>query len=277
MKTIKYFGFLTAGLFLTGCRMQQVPPSSVGIKFNGASGISTQLLRPELTMVGINEQMIVYPTSIKNASFVRNKQGADESIRALTIEGATLPVDITVAFHVESVDVLKAFQNFGTSDLDEIQKTYIYTAGIYAVNVVSGSRSIFDLTAKERAQFGPEVKKVLSPILSRYGITVDDVFVGEVYPSDEIQAKVSESITVRTQLDTAKNDLERARIDAGTTATNARRQAEISRLLASQGEKAIALRKQEVRKKAIQKWREAGGAPSVVGGSKIPFTNIDLK
>ena len=277
MKILQAVSLLGVMLISTGCRMQQVPPSSVGIKFNGASGISTQLLKPELTFVGPNEQMIVYPTSIKNSSFVRNSRGADGAIRALTIEGATLPVDITVAFHVESADVLKAFQNFGTADLEEIQETYIYTAAIYAVNVVSGTRSIFDLTARERAQFGPEVKKVLAPILTRYGITVDDVFVGEVYPSDEIQQKVSESISVRTQLDTAKNDLERAKIDAGTTETNSKRQAEISRLLASQGEKAIALRKQEVRRKAIQKWKEAGGAPSIIGGSKIPFTNIELR
>lgn len=269
-----------ASLTLTGC-MKQIPPSSVGVKFNGMTGFSEKLLKPELTMVYPNEQLIIYPTSIKNASYVKaggeGERMGDDSVKASTVEGAILPVDVTVAYHVEPENVMLAFQNFGTEDLASIQKVFIRTAADYAVNTVAGSRSIFDLTAKERAKFGPEVKAVIGPLLAKYGITVDDVYIGEVYPSAEIQAKVSESIAVRTQLDTARNDLERAKIDAKTIETQAKQQAEISALLAMQGEVTIALKKQEIRRKAIAKWKAAGGAPPMIGDGSIPFTSIKLK
>lgn len=261
--------------------VRQIPPGSVGIKFNGSTGISEKLLKPEVKFVWPTEQLIIYPTSIKNASYVqRSSEGSrqgDDSIRCLTIEGATLPVDVTVAFHVDPAQVVTAFENFGTSNLGEIDEIYIRSATTYAINVVSGKRSIFDLTTKERAQFGPDVKKILAPIMFDYGITVDDVFIGEVYPSQEIRAKVSESINVRTQLDTARNELERAKIDAVTVETNAKKQAELSRLLSQQGDKAIALKKIEIRRKAIAKWKEGGGDPAVVGDGKIPFTSIEVK
>ncbi|MBL8048393.1 MAG: hypothetical protein JNJ45_06895 [Chthonomonas sp.] len=263
-----------------GC-VKQIPPGTVGIKFNGSSGISEKLLKPEVKIVLPWEQLIIYPTSIKNASYVRRaNEGAaegDDAIPASTFEGATLPVDVTVAFHIDPANVVKAFENFGTAELSELDDHFIRSAATYAINVVSGARSIFDLTTKERAQFGPDVKAVLAPILADYGITIDDVFIGEVYPSAEVREKVSESIAVRTQLDTARNELERAKIDALTVETNAKKQAEISRLMSEQGDKAIALKRIDIRRKAIAKWKAGGGAPSVVGDGTIPFTTIAPK
>lgn len=265
----------------TSTRFKQIPPSSVGIKFNAASGLSEKLLKPELQFIGLNQRLIIYPTSIKNATYVRNsnegERRGDDSIQATTVEGASLPVDVTVAYHVDPANVLKAFENFGTENLEEIQGTYVRSSAIYAVNIVSGQRSIFDLTAKDRASFGPDVKAVLGPILADYGITVDDVYIREVYPSQEVQTKVSESIAVRTQLDTARNELERAKIDSQTTETNAKKQAEINRLLALQGDKSIALRKLEIRRKAIEKWKAAGGEVPAIGDGTVPFTDIKLR
>lgn len=262
-------------LFVRGC-FKQIPPSSVGIKFNASSGISEQLLKPQVTFVGFRQRLIIYPTSIKNASYVRNsnegERHGDDSIQASTIEGATLPVDVTVAWHVDPANVLKAFENFGTDDLGQVQSTFIRPSANYAVNVVSGSRSIFDLTSKERAQFGPEVKKVLGPILADFGITVDDVYIGEVFPNSEINKKVSERVAKRNELEQASIALDQAKIDAKTILTVAKKQAELNRQLALQGDQAIELRRLENRRKAIDAW---DGNPSQVGDGTIPFTDIN--
>ncbi len=277
MRKIKILGLVPVLLVATGC-YKQIPPSSVGIKFSANSGISEKLVKPHVTFVGPLQQLVIYPTSIKNASYVRNsnegeRQG-DDSIMASTIEGATLPVDITVAWHVDPENVVNTFENFGTADLGEIQRTFIRTTTNYAVNVVSGGSSIFDLTAKERAKFGPNVKAVLAPILLEFGISVDDVYVGEVFPNNEITTKVNERVAKRNELEKAGISLQQARIDAETTLTNAKKQAELNKQLAAQGEKAIALRKQENRRKAIEAW---DGNPSQIGDGTIPFTNISLK
>ncbi len=224
------------------------------------------------------DRLIVYPTSIRNASYVRNahegERTGDDSIPASTSEGAILPVDATVAFHVQPENVVKAFENFGSEDLAEIQRRFVRWTAVYGINVVSGKRSIFDLTSRDRAGFGREVKAVIAPILEGWGITVDDVYIGEVYPAEEVHQKVQERIAVRNSLELAKVALERSRIDAQTTLTNANKQAEMNRLLAQQGTTAVELKRLELQRAAIEKWD--GRAP-VIGDGRIPFTDITLK
>lgn len=271
-----FFGVAFA-FSLRGC-WQQIPPASVGIKFNAQSGISNKLIRPQLTFVGPLERLIIYPTSMKNASYVKSAhegdREGDDSIQATTVEGATLPVDVTVAWHVDPAEATTAFQNFGTEDLNYIQANFIRFIATYGVNAVSGKSSIFDLTAKERQEFGPKVKAFIQPIMNDYGLTVDEVYIGEVYPAAEVLAKVQERVSKRNELELSKVNLEKARIDAKTMLTNAERDAQVNRLKAQQGEKAVALRKIELKRMALEKW---DGKPPMVGGGTVPFTDIPVR
>lgn len=277
MKLRQRFGLALMALVVVGCTAQ-VPPASVGIKFNASSGIGEKLVKPQVLWLGPLDRLIVYPTSIKNATYTkRHNEGertGDDSISASTFEGSNLPVDVTVSYHVDPSNVVKTFENFGTEDLGEIQRQYIRWTTIYSVNVVSGRKSIFDLTSRDRASFGKDVKEVLAPILGEWGFTVDDVFIGEVYPNQEVKAKVDERIAMKNGLELAKVGLQRARIDADTTLTNAKKQAELNRLLSLQGEKVIELKRLELKKLAIERWN---GKTPVVGSGVIPFTDMELK
>ena len=272
---------MCALLALTGCGVfhwEQIPPASAGIKFNMNSGVSQNILKPQVTYVGLRDKLIVYPTSIKNASYVANEiEGEhknDDSIRASTIEGATLPMDVTVAWHVDAANVRQAFLTFGTADLDEIQEKFIRWTTVYAVNCVSGNMAIFDLTSRDRATFGPMVKQKLSPLLSDMGLTVDNVMLGEAYPPKDIKAKVDERLGVKNSLSQAQIDLERAGQEAKKTLIDAQKQTELNRQLAAQGDKALRLKRMEIKALAIAKWK---GDVSEIGESKIPFTDIVVR
>jgi regulator of protease activity HflC (stomatin/prohibitin superfamily) len=269
-------GTLGFWLLLPGCT-QQVPPATVGVLFDANRGIATTLLQPKVVWVGPYQRLILYPTAIQNATYVKNaREGAlqgDASIKASTAEGALLPMDVTVAWHVQPDDVVKAFQEFGTADLNRIESLYLRWATSAAVNTVSGSHSIFDVISKDRAQIGPEVKAKLTPILARWGITVDNVYIGEVYPSAEIQAKIQDSMAKRNELEQKRIELQQAQTEARTITIKAEQQAAQNRLLASQGEIALKLKRVELRQLAIQKWN---GAPPLVGDGTIPFTNMQM-
>lgn len=279
MKTLRWL-FLTLsaallGVSVMGCGPHQIPPATVGIIFDGSSGVSQQVLKPRIVWTGWYQRLITYPTSIRNATYVRNgKEGdkeGDDSIKATTKEGAVLPMDVTLAYSVQPGDVVKAFTKFGTENIEAVQLDYLRWAVIYATNVVSGNHSIFDLISKDRAHIGPEVKAVIAPILADWGITVDQVYVGEVYPSKEINDKIAESISVRNELEKAKIDVRQARIEAGTILTNANRVAEQNRLLANQGQKSVKLRRLALRKVLAEKW---DGESQIVGDGTVPFTGM---
>ncbi|MBS1718215.1 MAG: hypothetical protein JSS72_10845 [Armatimonadetes bacterium] len=265
-------------LALMGGCMVQIPPASVGVKFDGSSGISEKLLTPQVVYRGWNQRIIVYPTSIRNATYVRNaKEGeraVDDSIVASTSEGGQLPMDITVAWHVDAGNVDKMFASFGTEDLDFIQRTFIRYYTSYCLNCVTGKKSIFDVTSKDRAGIGGEVKQALRPIMDEYGITVDEVYVGEVYPNEDVLAKVNERLNKFNELGVAKNRLEQAKIDKQTILTNANKQAQMNEMLSQQGDSILQLKRIENKRAAIEKW---DGQPPAVGDNSIPFTTVRLK
>jgi regulator of protease activity HflC (stomatin/prohibitin superfamily) len=273
-RLVPLFGF--AVLSAIGC-YQKIEPSNVGILFNGRSGISEQILKPQLTYVGPLQRLIQYPTSIHNASYVRaqgeGSRRGDDSIQASTIEGSVLPTDVTVAWHVDPANVVLAFKNFGTENLAQIQEDFIRYYAIWGVNVVSGKQSIFDLMSKERQKFGPDVKALLAPKLLIWGITVDDVYIGEVAPDKQIMDVNNERVARKNDLEMAKVSLQKAMKDARTTITNAERDAKLNQLKAQMGDKAVALREREIRRKAIDKW---DGQPPMVGDGVVPFTKIRL-
>ena len=92
---------LASSFLLTGC-MRQIPPASVGVKFNARTGLSEHLVKPQVVWLGPMEKLIVYPTSIRNATYTKNtnegERSGDDSIKASTMEGSILPADITTSF-----------------------------------------------------------------------------------------------------------------------------------------------------------------------------------
>lgn len=279
-RAASFVGIAALGLSLSGCAYQRIPVASVGVKFNANSGISQHILKPEVVWVNpFTEQLIIYPTGINNASFVRSSaegdRYGDDSIKASTKEGAVLPIDVTVAYRIpgDAESVMKVFNSFGTTDLKHIQKEHIRWATVVAINEVSGQKSIFDLISRERAKFGPEVKAVLAPIVEPWGFVIEDVLIREIHPPEEITAKIQEQQATRSDLEKAKIEQQQAKIDAQTVLTNAQKEAEQNRLLAGQGDKALQLKRLELRRKAIEKWD--GKAP-IIGTTGIPFMDGKL-
>ena len=271
-------GLVAVGLCIWGCNpYKQIPPGSVGVVFDAYSGISTTVLKPGVVFQGINDHVVIYPTSIHNASYVKNsKEGersADDSVIATTVEGAQLPIDLTVVWHVDPANTVDVFKNFGTENLDDIQADFIRYIAIYGVNAASGSKSIFDITSKDRAKFGPEVKSIITPIMANLGLTCDDVYIGETYPSQDIGNLVKDRISKRNELQIVTNNLQRAKIEAATTVTNAKAAADINRLKAQQGDEAVELKKRDITRILISKW---DGAPPEIGDGGIPFINSTL-
>ncbi len=272
------FGILGLCLASAGCNpYKQIPPGSVGVVFDAYSGISTTVLKPGVVYQGINDRVVIYPTSIHNASYVRNtREGerlANDSIIATTVEGAQLPIDLTVVWHVDPANTVSVFKNFGTENLEDIQADFIRYIATYGVNAASGNKSIFDITSKDRAKFGPEVKMIITPIMANMGLTCDDVYIGETYPSSDIDTLVKERIAKRNELQIVANNLQKAKIDAATTVNNAKASADINRLKAQQGDEAVELKKRDIIRLLITKWD--GNSPQI-GDGAIPFINPSL-
>src|SRR5437588_4127476 len=104
--------------------IRSIPLNGVGVIFNAQTGRVTHVMNSKMVWVWPwFEKLITYPTGIRNASYVmashEGERQGDDSIHASTAEGASLPVDVTVAYHVEPTEaaVQKVLDSFGTVDL----------------------------------------------------------------------------------------------------------------------------------------------------------------
>lgn len=282
---IRTFGF--ALLFIVmivgaagcgGCGYTQIEPSTVGVVFDKYSGIQETVLKPGLQWQGWNTEIIMYPTSIHNATYVKNaKEGErqqDDSIVGATIEGAQLPIDVTVVWHVDAGNTVTVFKNFGDDPLEDIQMNFIRYLATFGVNATSGTKSIFDITSKDRAKFGPEVKAIISPYMTEMGLTCDDVTIGETWQSQDITELVKDRIEKSSELQTVTNKLTQAKIDGATLVNNAKATASINEMKANQGSEAIELMKRKLEATLIEKWD--GEVPTVGDGGGIPFINPSM-
>lgn len=268
---------LTALLMLplsSGCEFTRIPPGSVGILFDGKTGLSKHITTPALTWVGPWQQMIVFPVSNRSAVYVmKGREGereGDDAIRITTSEGAVLPIDVTVVYRIEKKNVSDACDHLGTEDLDAVQRDYIRPLTIYALNVASGKHSIFELTSSDRSNLPKEVKAVLAPMMDSLDITVSDVLIRTTHTPQDIQNKINEALRAASDLGTTRTNLEKAKIEARTIITQAETQAAQNKLLGSQGDKALELMDRQIQDQLITNW---DGLNWEVNDGRIPFTH----
>ena len=273
---------IATGIFavlLSGCTPHSIPQGSVGIKFNGATGISDHILKPEWVWVGwYNESLILYPTSIQTISYVHNtKEGdklKDDSIRATTSEGASLPVDVTVSYRIpaDKGSVLTVFKTFGIPDNDPshplayIQSNFIRWAVISAVNDVSARHTLFNLLTKDRATFGVDIKTELEPIMAKWGLRLESVQIREIHPPAEIEKKLNDQQQARAEVKQLLIKKQQAITDGQTLVIQAQAEAAKNELLSQQGDQAVALKRLELHRIFNEKW---DGEPAAYGPNPI--------
>ena len=278
---------ISAAIALTalfGCSPHSIPQGSIGVKFNGATGLSDHILKPEWVWVGwYNETLILYPTSIQTISYVHNtKEGdkmKDDSIRATTSEGASLPVDVTVSYRIpaDRASILTVFKTFGIPDNDPdhpltyIQSNFVRWSVISAVNDVSARHTLFNLLTKDRASFGIEVKTELDPVMSKWGLKLESVQIREIHPPAEIEKKLNEQQQARAEVKQLLIKKQQAITDGQTLVIQAQSEAAKNELLSKQGDQAVALKRLELHKIFNEKW---DGEPAAYGPTPISIPSF---
>ncbi len=283
-RIIAVITIMVAQAAITGCSPHAIPQGSVGVKFNGATGISDHILKPEWVWTSwFNERLIIYPTSIQTASYVhRVREGEkqkDDSIRATTSEGATLPMDVTVSYRIpaDKSSVVTVFKTFGVPDNDPdhplayIQSNFIRWSVIAAVNDVSARHTLFNLLTKDRATIGNDVKAELDPIMSKWGLRLESVQIREIHPPAEIERKLNEQQQARAEVKQLLIKKQQATTDGQTLVIQAQAEAAKNELLSKQGDQAVALKRLELHRIFNEKW---DGEPASYGPLPISIPNF---
>ena len=131
MKLTKIILTLLVIIILSGC--SDVPPGHVGIKvklYGSDKGVSTEVLNTGRYYMGMNEQLYIYPTFIKQYPFTKStSEGSakDEAFYFSSNDGVPCDIDIAVQAHADPTKARILFQQF-QSDMESIIKTNVRTS-----------------------------------------------------------------------------------------------------------------------------------------------------
>jgi regulator of protease activity HflC (stomatin/prohibitin superfamily) len=250
----------------SGGGLRRIDAGEVGVKFNGLNGGTASIEQPRFDWYMPWERLIRYPSSLLTNSFVRaanegDRQG-DDSIQALTKSGTIVRLDISVSWRVQAGSLGLVFQNFGERDPQFIGRSYIRPLTNAAANEVVGKMGVEEALVQKRSQLSGLIQERLSAVMSEYGITVEDVNVGEVYPDPKVREAIDRLVKARNQLQLLTKEEQTARETARAIVTDAERQAEESRLFGQLDEQAIKARRLEIRRIRAERWN---GSEAVVG------------
>lgn len=265
--------------------LERVPVGYVGIKVDllgGSKGIDTEEIGPGRTLIGINEDLFVFPTFTQTVGWTKGANPElgspnNEEMSFQTAEGLTVTADVGASISVDPTKVNMLFQKY-RKGMDEIVDSYVRRniqnalvdqAGKMSIDSVYGAgktemmKLAFEATRKDLAEFGIILENLYWIGELRLPPTVVESINKKIAATQEAQQRVNEVEKAKAQ---ANIDREKAEGEADAVLIAAKAQAKANQLLAESISPTL------VNYKALERWD--GKLPGSMHGA-VPFVNVN--
>lgn len=182
---------------LFGSIFVSIGAGEVGVKFNQFGGVEEDELGEGLHIVPPWVSVTKY--SVRSETYTmsgRSGEGqiaGDDQITALTLEGLTLGMDITVRYRLMSDEVSMIHQNLGTNYAEKIVRPTIKSS----IREVVSTKTALQVYGEERQLVAGEMLNNIGNALEGDGIIVEEVLVRNVV----LPTRVAEAIEAKLQAD----------------------------------------------------------------------------
>lgn len=275
----KLLSAITFALFImlnTGCSFRQVPAGNVGVKVyltGGHKGIDHEVVGVGWEMLGINEQLFLFPTYKQNYVWTKSPhegRAVDESISFQTKEGLEVNADIGITYEVVPDKVAILFAKY-RKGIDEITDIYLRNYVRDAINEAASKVGVEEAYGQGKTALLAAVETKVREQIEPEGIKLEKVYlIGQFRLPPQVLDALNSKITATQVAQQRQNEVAQAEAqarievakangDAQATLANAKAEAESNRL------RAASLTPELVRYEAIKRWN--GAQPMIVTGS----------
>lgn len=198
----------------------QVGPGEVGVQVL-FGGVQNGVLHSGLNFV--NPLVSVETMDIKTQAYTMSsmhdegQQQGDDAISALSSDGLTLRLDVTVWYRLNEDDAPQVFRTIGTDYVAKIVRPAVRTA-IRDVSVAYSATEIYSI---KREDFVRDVTKNLEAAFNGRGIILERVLLRNVELPEKVRAAIDEKISAEQRaqqmvyvLQKEKQEAERKRVEA---------------------------------------------------------------
>ncbi|SDF35043.1 Regulator of protease activity HflC, stomatin/prohibitin superfamily [Methanolobus vulcani] len=182
---------------LFGSIFVSVGAGEVGVKFNQFGGVEDDELGEGLHIVppwvSVTKYSVRSETYTMSGVEDEGQVVGDDQIKALTAEGLTLGLDITVRYRLVPDKVSDVHQKLGTNYAEKIIRPTIRSS----IREVVSSKTALQVYGEERELVAGEMLTNIADALDSDGIIVEEVLVRNVV----LPTKVAEAIEAKLQAD----------------------------------------------------------------------------
>lgn len=224
----------------------------VGIKTRMGKVVGTEITEGVVLKLPFVEK--ITKISVRVHKFEVAGSSASRDLQDVTI-------DVAVNYNVQNTEAVRLFRNVGT----KYEETILAPAIQEAIKAVSASYTAEELITKRR-EVSIKMQEELTEKVERYGLSIDNFNIMNFNFSAAFNQAIEDKQVAEQKVATARNNMERARIEADQKIMEAEATAKSNQLMEQSLTKAI------LEQRAIEKWD--GKLPQYIGSGSVPFINL---
>ena len=245
--------------------VKRIPANTVGVKVSAIGGVQENTLQTgyHLKMPFI-DKVYTLSTSVRTKTM--------EKITTQTKDGQWLNTNIDVKYRVNKEKAMTVFSNY--TDLENVNNSVVSPAVQRAIESVTGNYDIYDILGDKRTEVYEMIDKALKEKFESYDLEFVSFTITDQDAGDEIEAAIKNESVKQKEIDTAKQEQEKAKVEADTKKVQAQAEADAGIIKAEGEAKAnkaksdsitdnlIRMKEAEAREK--HGWVTVNGAGSVI-------------
>jgi len=217
VRNICYIAIVIAIIFSS---IAQIGPGQVGVQVlfgsvqNGVLHSGLNFINPLVTIEKMDVKTQAYTMSSVQDE---GQQKGDDAIIALSADGLTIKLDVTVWYRLNDQDAPNVYRSIGTDYVEKIVRPAVRTA----LRDISVEYSATDIYSVKREDFIKNVTKNLEDAFNGRGVVLERVLLRNVELPEKVRTAIDEKIAAEQKsqqmvyvLQKEKQEADRKRIEA---------------------------------------------------------------
>ena len=213
------------GIF-RGTAVKRIPANTVGVKVSAIGGVQENTLQTGYHLkIPFIDTVYTLSTSVQTKTM--------EKITTQTKDGQWLNTNIDVKYRVNKEKAMTIFSNY--TKLENVNESVIAPAVQRAIESVTGNYDIYDILGNKRTEVYEEIDKALKEKFESYDLEFVSFTITDQDAGDEIEAAIKSESVKQKEIDTAKQEQEKAKVEADTKKVQAQAEADAG-IIKAEGE-----------------------------------------
>jgi prohibitin 2 len=209
-----------------------IRPGYVGVLFDARSReVTVGYPQPGFGFkVPLTQMVQEYPVGTQVLTMVakttEGKVIGDDSVKAQSIEGQDIFIDVTIKYHVIAERAADLYKKWQGANISYIEENAVRRGARSVVPIVAGGMTVIGLYGNERDTLEKKSFVLMKDALASDFIELEAVQIGEVHISDALKASLDQKVAAQQAAEQAKFALDKAQTEALTAAAVAKGKAD---------------------------------------------------